>query len=138
MFFAVVASYDVREQQEGMELCLGVGRELPQGYVLGLGARPTRVIDVAVGVCYRLRNQGELGEAFFSQLDEVSHLQALLPIVDFNHPNTCWRDSTKAPGGLWSVDDNFLAQIRKSRWGGIGASVRHEEGVTTQPLERKG
>ena len=68
------------------------------------------------GVCYRLPNWGEpVDEAFLLQLQEVSHLQALVLMGDFSRPDICW--DRAMPGGrqskrfLETVEDNFLVQV---------------------------
>ena len=71
---------------------------------------------VMVGVCYRPPDQEEaVDEAFLLQLQEVSHLQALVLMGTFNHPDICWdsgmagdRQSTRF---LESVENKFLVQI---------------------------
>ena len=69
-----------------------------------------------VGVCYRPPDQEEaVDEAFLLQLQEVSHLQALVLMGDFNHPDICW-DSGMAGGRqsgrfLESVEDSFLVRV---------------------------
>ena len=67
---------------------------------------------LVVGVCYRLPDQEEpVDEAFLLQLQEVSHLQVLVLMGDFNHPDICW-DSGMAGGKqsrrfLESVEDKI-------------------------------
>ena len=64
----------------------------------------------------RPHDQGEpVDKAFLLQLQEVSCLQALVLIGDFNHADICW-DSSIAGGRksrrlLESVEDNFLVQV---------------------------
>ena len=56
---------------------------------------------VVVGVCCRTPDQGEpVDEAFLLQLQEVSCLQALILMGDFNHPDICW--DTVIAGGRQS------------------------------------
>ena len=71
---------------------------------------------LVAGVCYRSPDQEEtVDEAFLLQLQEVSHLQALVLMGTFNHPDICW-DSGMAGHRqsrrfLESVKDNFLVQV---------------------------
>ncbi|PKU33654.1 zinc finger swim domain-containing protein 6- hypothetical protein [Limosa lapponica baueri] len=57
----------------------------------------------------------EVDEAFFRQLEEASLLQALVLVVDWNHPNICWRDNTaghkQSKRFLECIDDNFVMQV---------------------------
>ena len=47
--------------------------------------------QLVVGVYYRPPNQGEpVGVTFFLQLQELLCSQTLIPLGDFNHPDTCW------------------------------------------------
>ncbi|CAM4580634.1 unnamed protein product [Caretta caretta] len=72
--------------------------------------------DVVVGVYYKPLDQGdEVDEAFFRQLAEVTRLQALVLMGDFNHPDICW-ESNKAVHRqsrkfLENIGDNFLVQV---------------------------
>jgi len=71
------------------------------------------------GVYYRLPNQGEpTDKAFFLQLQEALHLQALILLGDFNHPNICWKSSTascrQSRRFLECIEDNFLSQVTDS------------------------
>jgi len=51
--------------------------------------------NLVVGVYYRPPDQGEpTDEAFFLQLQKALHLQSLILLGDFNHPNMCWKSST--------------------------------------------
>jgi len=51
--------------------------------------------NLVMGAYYRLPDQGEpADEAFFCQLQEASHLQSLVLLWDYNHPNICWKSST--------------------------------------------
>nr|XP_048691935.1 uncharacterized protein LOC125630279 [Caretta caretta] len=74
--------------------------------------------DVLVGICYRPPDEGdEMDEAFFRQLMEVTRLQALVLMGDFNHPDICWESNTavhrQSRKFLESVGDNFLVQMLK-------------------------
>ena len=65
-----------------------------------------------VGDCYRPPDREEAVDEAFLLQQEVSHLQALVLMGDFNHPDICW-DSGMAGGRqsrrfLESVEDNFL------------------------------
>lgn len=52
--------------------------------------RQVNVSDNVVGVCYRLLDEeAEMGEDFFRQLEDISHLHILVLIRDFNHPGIC-------------------------------------------------
>ncbi|KAK4828983.1 hypothetical protein QYF61_001639 [Mycteria americana] len=72
--------------------------------------------NLVVGVYYRTPNQGEpIDEAFFLQLQEASHLQALVLLGDFNHFDICWKSSMascRQYGRLLECfKDNFLTQV---------------------------
>jgi len=53
-------------------------------------------------------------EEFYRQLEAISHVQTLVLVRDFNHPDICWRDNTaghrKSRRFLERIDDNFLTQ----------------------------
>ena len=72
--------------------------------------------NLVAGVCYRPPDQEEaVDEAFLLQLQEVSHLRALVLMGDFNHPDICW-DSGMVSGRqsgrfLESVEDSFLVRV---------------------------
>ena len=71
---------------------------------------------LVVEVCYRPPDKEEaVDKAFLFQLQEVLHLQALVLMQDFIHPDICW-DSGMAGGRqswrfLESVEDNFLVEV---------------------------
>lgn len=45
-------------------------------------------------VDYRLPDQGEpAGEIIFLELQQKSHLQALIQMEDFNHLDVCWKNN---------------------------------------------
>ncbi|PKU37237.1 rna-directed dna polymerase from mobile element jockey-like [Limosa lapponica baueri] len=57
---------------------------------------------------------GEVNEAFYSQLKVASQSQALVLMGDFNHPGICWEGYTarhlQSRRFLQCIDDNFLTQ----------------------------
>ncbi|CAM2100783.1 unnamed protein product [Caretta caretta] len=57
----------------------------------------------------------EVDEAFFRQLTEVTRLQALVLMGDFNHPDICWESNTavhrQSRKFFESVGDSFLLQV---------------------------
>jgi len=68
------------------------------------------------GVYDQLPDQGEpTGEAFLLQLQEASHLQVLILLGDFNHPNICWKSSTvscrQSTRILQCIEANLLSQV---------------------------
>ena len=70
-----------------------------------------------VGVCYRLPDQQEpADETFLLQLQEVSQLQALILLGDFNHPDICWKSSAvscrQARSFLECTEVNLLIQVK--------------------------
>lgn len=70
-----------------------------------------------MGVWYRLLGwEEEVDDSFFRQLEEISHLQALIFMGEFPHPSTCWKDNTarqKQCRFLESLDDNFHQVTKK-------------------------
>lgn len=68
---------DVREQWKCMELCLGKDDE-PDESIRFKIAGGTNWGGTVVGICYRLPDHREADEAFFRQLGETSHSQALV------------------------------------------------------------
>ncbi|KAK4807182.1 hypothetical protein QYF61_024308 [Mycteria americana] len=71
------------------------------------------------GVYYRPPDQGEpIDEAFLLQLQEASHLQALILLGDFNHPDIHWKSGTasckQSRRLLECIEDNFLIQVTES------------------------
>ena len=69
--------------------------------------------NLVAGVCYRPPDQEEaVDEAFLLQLQEVSHLRALVLMGDFNHPDICW-DSGMAGG---RQPRKFLESVRDKFW----------------------
>ncbi|PKU29668.1 hypothetical protein llap_20028 [Limosa lapponica baueri] len=72
--------------------------------------------DTVVGVYYRPPDQdGEVDEAFYSQLKVASQSQALVLVGDFNQPDICWKGYTarhvQSRRFLQCIDDNFLTQV---------------------------
>jgi len=72
--------------------------------------------DTVVGVYCRPPDQEEeVDEAFYRQLKVASQSQALVLLVDFNHPDISWEDHTarhaQSRRFLQSIDDNFLMQV---------------------------
>ncbi|PKU32184.1 glycerol kinase [Limosa lapponica baueri] len=72
--------------------------------------------DTVVGVYYRPPDQdGEVDEAFYSQLKVASQSQALVLMGKFNHPDICWEGYTarhvQSRRFLQCIDDNFLTQV---------------------------
>ncbi|KAF1481499.1 hypothetical protein FQV18_0000386, partial [Eudyptula minor novaehollandiae] len=64
---------------------------------------------------YRPPIKGEpIDEVFLLQVQEASRSQALILLVDFNHPDTCWKSNTascrQSRRFLEYVEDNFLGQ----------------------------
>ncbi|GAB0179484.1 hypothetical protein GRJ2_000413700 [Grus japonensis] len=77
--------------------------------------------NLVAGVYYRLPDQGEpVDEAFLLQLQETSHLQALILLRDSNHPDICGKNSTEnceqSRRLLETIEDNlnFLIQVTDS------------------------
>lgn len=69
-----------------MELCLGMADKPAESLWVRIRGQ-TNVGNIAVGVCYRLPDQGD--KAFFRQLKEASDLKTQLLMRDFNHPDIC-------------------------------------------------
>ncbi|CAM5095768.1 unnamed protein product [Natator depressus] len=108
-----VALY-VREQYDGSELRYET-TEKPDSLWVKFKSVSNKG-DVVVGVCYRPPDQeDEVDEAFFRQLMEVTTLQALVLMGDFNHPDICWESNTavhrQCRKFLENVGDNFLVQV---------------------------
>jgi len=76
-----------------MDLCTAMGLEPADRFWVRING-PAKVDNIVVGVCYRPHDQEELEEPFFRQLEEVSHLQALIFLGQFNHPDTHWRENS--------------------------------------------
>lgn len=99
-----------------MELCPAMGLE-PADRLWVRISEQTKVDNIVVGVCYRPHNQEEVDEVFFRQPAEVSCLQALVFLRQFNHPDTCWRYNTAGQRQcrrcLERTDVNFLKQVIK-------------------------
>lgn len=65
---------------------------------------------------YRPPDQWEpVDEAFFLQLQEASHSEALILVGDFKHLDICWENDMVGCKQSWrfveSVEDNFPVQI---------------------------
>jgi len=72
--------------------------------------------NTVVDVYYRPPDQDkEVDEAFHRQLKVASQSQALVFMVDFNHPDIWWEDHiarhTQSRRFLQSIDDNLLMQV---------------------------
>ncbi|GAB0180659.1 hypothetical protein GRJ2_000531200 [Grus japonensis] len=72
--------------------------------------------DTIVGVCYRPSDQEDRAEeTLYRQIGAALHSQALVLMVDFNHPDICSRDNTaghkKSRRFLECIDGNFLLQV---------------------------
>jgi len=111
-----VALY-VREQQECIELCLGVDEERVESLWVRIKGQP-QMGDVIVSVYYRPpEKEEEVDEAFYKQRKAASQLQALVLMGDFNHPDISWKDYTarhmQSRRFLQSTDDNFQIQVVK-------------------------
>ena len=94
-----------------MKLCPGVNKEGAQSLWGRIKGQAT-VSDTVVGICYRSRYQKEeVDEAFFRQLELGSQSQALVFIMDINHPDICWKDHIarhkQSRKFLRCIDDNF-------------------------------
>jgi len=68
------------------------------------------------GVYYRLPNQREpIDEASVLQLQDTLHLQSLVLLWDFKHPNICWKSSMvgcrQSRILLEYIENNFLNQV---------------------------
>lgn len=68
--------------------------------------------DVVVCVCYRRPDQGEVDEAFFTQLEESLCSEALFLKGDLKPPIICWKGMTAVHGKAKSfgecIDGTFL------------------------------
>ena len=69
-----------------------------------------------VSVYYRPPDQEEeVDEEFVLQLQKAPHLQALIQIGDFSHPDICWKSSTmnckQSRKLLECVEDNFPVRV---------------------------
>ena len=77
--------------------------------------RPTWVMLRCVG--FRPRDQ-EADDAFFGQLEEASHSQALVLMEAFSHPEICQKNETaglKQSKFLKYTEENFLVQAIEGR-----------------------
>ncbi|KAJ7407514.1 hypothetical protein BTVI_63030 [Pitangus sulphuratus] len=67
-------------------------------------------------LCKHMQSDQEnrVDEVLYRQVSAASHLQALLLMGDFNHPDICWRDNTaghrQSRRFLECIDDNFPLQ----------------------------
>lgn len=78
------------EQREGM----GMG-EKPTESLWVKTKEQTGMGDIVARVCYRPLDQEEQAdEALCRQIGAASCLQALVLTEDFNHPNSCWKNTT--------------------------------------------
>lgn len=72
--------------------------------------------DIVVGVCYRLPGQGEVGETFFTQLEESLCSEALFLKRDLKPPIICWKGMAAVHGKAKSfgecIDGTFLRKAR--------------------------
>jgi len=105
----------VREQQEGIEFCLGEDEERVENLWVRIKGQP-QMGDIIVGVYYRPHDQEEeVDEAFYKQLQAASQSQPLVLMGEFNHPDNCWEDHTarhmQSRRFLQSINDNFLMQV---------------------------
>lgn len=102
--------------------------------------------DTMVGVCHRLPDQEEASEAFFRQLEETSHSQAVALLGILNYPDTCWMGNTAEDeqsrrflncidtlNGFLEYTDafNFLTQVNKKyrerRRAAVGTLLKKED-----------
>ncbi|GAB0204478.1 hypothetical protein GRJ2_002913400 [Grus japonensis] len=98
-----------------MDLCLGMDEEPTESLWVRIKGRPGTG-DSIVGVSYRPYEQGgQADEDLCRQIGAASQLKALVLMVDFNHPDICWRDNRtghkQCAKFLECVDDNFLLQV---------------------------
>lgn len=73
-------------------------------------------LNVHHSVVYRPPDKEEaVDKALLLQPQEVSRLQALVLMEDFNHPDICWQDNMvsckRSRRLLESINDNFLVQV---------------------------
>lgn len=79
---------------------------------LKLGTRSMK--DMVVGVYYRLPNQKKPVEESLFEKQELSCLQALILIRDFNHPDVPWESKMSCKlcqRLLMCIENNFLVQV---------------------------
>jgi len=79
---------------------------------------------LVVGVHYRPLDQWEpTDEAFFLQLWEASHSEALILLGDFSQPDICWKSSMvscrQSRRSLECTEENFLSQVIDSPTDGM-------------------
>ncbi|KAJ7397045.1 mitochondrial fission process protein 1 [Pitangus sulphuratus] len=87
-----VALY-VRQHLEYIKLCLGVEDEQVKSLWVRIKGSTSKS-DTVVGICYRPpKQEDEVDEAFYKQLEVVSESQALVLMGDFKFPDIVWRSN---------------------------------------------
>ncbi|GAB0205877.1 mitochondrial enolase superfamily member 1 [Grus japonensis] len=105
----------VREQLEGIKLCLEVDEERVKSLRVRIKGQANMGYTV-VGIYNRPPDQEEeVDEAFCRQLEVASQSQSLVLMGDFSHPDICWKSivakHAQSRRFLQSIDDNFLTQL---------------------------
>ncbi|PKU41703.1 hypothetical protein llap_7995 [Limosa lapponica baueri] len=75
------------------------------------GCKERTLYPSGAGVVGVPDQEEEVDEAFYIMLDTASQSKALVPMKDFNHPDTCWKGNTdrhtQSRRFLQSTDDNL-------------------------------
>jgi len=105
----------IKKTLQSEELSLKNNHQQVKSLWVGIGERGNKG-NLVVGVYYRPPDQEELtDDAFFLQLQETLHSQALVLRGDFNHPDICWKSNTEScrqsSRFLECIEDNFLNQV---------------------------
>lgn len=83
-----------------------------------------------MGVYSRPPDQGEPGDkAFLLQIREPSHLQVLILMGDFSHPDICWeswlQEVQETPGVCRGQLPGLEFRQGNQRWGITGPGAHH-------------
>lgn len=103
----------VNDQQQCMELCLGMDQVPPRGLWVWIKAK-AGTSDIIVEVCHGLPDQ-EVDLFLCRQVRVISCSQAQILIGTFNHPGVSWGNNTTGhePSRtiLGCADNNLLPQV---------------------------
>lgn len=91
-------------------LCCGMTDEPLQSQWVRISWQSS-VGGTVVAVCYRMSDEEQVDETFFSQLEEALCSQAHVHMGRFNHPGICWKSTTTG-----HMKSKRFLEIRAGDW----------------------
>lgn len=91
------------------KVCIRICQESVENLWVKISGK-SNIGSVLESMCYRPSDKEELDEAFFKQQKD-SHLQTLILMGKFNHPDNCWKDNASGYKNLAVFYNNFLTQV---------------------------